>query len=324
MSVDSTQTAEIVGALLASGLVLGFVYWLNRSRIRQRNERLRLETTQSPGERAFNEIQIVRAGVDHLGRQGWQVEGVRRVLGEAEGAEQRGDHSGALRTAETAREMLYRLRGNTAGVNPSGAVPGPVLPTTPGAIATTSGRDPSSGAAADRPGLLSNLAKEADASETATRTKPPAYQLEARFALNALALDLEHHPSSNGAGARSGVEDLQKQAQVAYGAAQYSEAWRLALRARRMLGGSVEAISFSAASEGAPKSPSPSLPGTDRIALPPSTPEPCAQCGKPLRSDDKFCRSCGAPAARRRCARCGTANESADRFCGVCGAPLGD
>lgn len=44
----------------------------------------------------------------------------------------------------------------------------------------------------------------------------------------------------------------------------------------------------------------------------------CAQCGEQLASNDKFCRSCGAPLGAR-CLACGSAIASEDKFCMHCG-----
>ena len=46
----------------------------------------------------------------------------------------------------------------------------------------------------------------------------------------------------------------------------------------------------------------------------------CAQCGTELAGQDRFCRSCGAPAAAA-CSSCGLLLEPGDRFCRHCGTP---
>jgi len=45
----------------------------------------------------------------------------------------------------------------------------------------------------------------------------------------------------------------------------------------------------------------------------------CPQCGEPLGSGDKFCRSCGT-ALGARCSGCGAAIAIDDKFCAYCGA----
>ena len=44
----------------------------------------------------------------------------------------------------------------------------------------------------------------------------------------------------------------------------------------------------------------------------------CPQCGEPLGSGDKFCRSCGTPLGAR-CGTCGAALAADDKFCAYCG-----
>jgi membrane protease subunit (stomatin/prohibitin family) len=47
----------------------------------------------------------------------------------------------------------------------------------------------------------------------------------------------------------------------------------------------------------------------------------CAQCGKPVPTDAKFCSECGA-AQQSSCPKCGKPNDPAAKFCGECGEKL--
>lgn len=48
----------------------------------------------------------------------------------------------------------------------------------------------------------------------------------------------------------------------------------------------------------------------------------CAQCGKPIAKNARFCGTCGAPVPQRACQTCGTANAPQAKFCAKCGRAL--
>lgn len=48
----------------------------------------------------------------------------------------------------------------------------------------------------------------------------------------------------------------------------------------------------------------------------------CAQCGKPVAGNVKFCGACGAPVPQRTCPACGRANGPQAKFCANCGQTL--
>ncbi len=54
-----------------------------------------------------------------------------------------------------------------------------------------------------------------------------------------------------------------------------------------------------------------------------ATTKPCANCGKDIPADSRFCPACGVPQAVA-CAACGHANAASSRFCAQCGGKLGE
>ncbi|MDE1971898.1 MAG: zinc ribbon domain-containing protein [Hyphomicrobiales bacterium] len=51
--------------------------------------------------------------------------------------------------------------------------------------------------------------------------------------------------------------------------------------------------------------------------------KPCANCGKDIPGDSRFCPACGVAQALS-CAACGHVNGAGSRFCAQCGSKLGE
>jgi hypothetical protein len=296
-------TEIVIGVVLASVVLLVFVYLLHQLRNRKRDARLQMQTTMPVADQAFNQIRIARAGADHLARDGYEVAGVRSVLDRAETLAQQGSSGEALRLADSAKERMVEIRRDPRGrTGLVGAVPpspglGLGAPVAPAGPAPTLGLGGTGGAEA--------VPAEPD------RPKLPTHQVEARFALQLLRKDLEHASPRNGkAAVRREASSLADEAEAAYGRKEYTEAWKLALRGRRRLGGDVESVGVR--------------PGAGLV--PPSEPAgggvPCPKCQHANAPNDRFCRGCGAAIAVGKCDRCGRVNEPTDQFCGTCGSPL--
>jgi hypothetical protein len=294
------SSAVVYAAIVGVGIaLLLFVALFSRLRNRQRDARLAQESTQSDEERAFNQIQIVRASLEHLEKQGFDVGAVRALLSEAQGADERGDHAGALSTVTRAKEKLLQIRNSAAGGDP-----------TPGGTGLAS---PAGAALSGAP-----APEGAPDGESPARPRLPPHQVEARFEMTALSADLAHAGPSVSAENRAEAQSLFGQAHSAYDRREYAEAWRLALRGRRRLGTPLETVAAS---------PATVTTSPDPTAQPPETPtpdtRPCPTCGRASRSGDQYCRSCGAALRGAKCPRCGTKMDPADRFCPGCGTPSG-
>jgi Double zinc ribbon len=311
-----SSTELVIGIVLVGVVVLVFVYLLNQLHNRKSDARLKMETTMPVEDQAFNQIRIARAGADRMARDGFDVDSVRASLDGAEATIRSGNPREALRVAKNASEKMMEIRsrgpsGGAVAPNPSAqpsvaplTFAGPTGPSASFASALSGSPDPSGG----------------EAEAVPARPKLPAHQVEARFALQMLASDLDRTPPKNGkAAARKEAVQLQGQAQDAYDRKEYTEAWKLALRGRRRLGGEIESVAPRPLLS-APSGPTPVEAASGELTTPSST--PCPKCGKSNGPEDRFCRACGTTLAAPKCARCGRANDPTDQFCGTCGSPL--
>jgi ribosomal protein L32 len=107
-------------------------------------------------------------------------------------------------------------------------------------------------------------------------------------------------------------------AQTAYAVGRYTEAFSLALKGRRGLGGNVGAVGPTPGVK--PSSLEPEAPDLDRAVESAAGATRCPQCGHPTTADDAFCRGCGTSRAPTACPQCGAPRLPADTFCGRCGA----
>ncbi|HTT26556.1 MAG TPA: zinc ribbon domain-containing protein, partial [Thermoplasmata archaeon] len=145
--------------------------------------------------------------------------------------------------------------------------------------------------------------------------RPPKNRMEAHFQMTLLVGEIV---SAQGAPGRAEAEGLRGQAQSAYARADYTEALRLALRGRRALGSRLETLP-AVGSAGGSRAPGALAPTPDRAA---AASRSCAQCGRPLQAEDRFCRGCGATNVPTQCPRCQGELGPSDTFCGRCGAPV--
>ncbi|MCI4323290.1 MAG: zinc ribbon domain-containing protein [Thermoplasmata archaeon] len=262
------------------------------------------ESSQNPADRAFNEIRIVEAGAAHMDRQGYDVSAARQLLQEAKTALERRDPNLALRKAESARSVLHAQRDQGGPPHlPSSAAPAPG--------GNVIGAD-----------LLPSRSRPVPAEEEAPAApKIPAHQAESRFALAMLNQDIDSTAKSRGTEpAFQEATATRDQAQAAFNAGQFKEAFALALKGRRQLGGHIEAIGVSPKVQGSTVARDPSLSASPDGNAPAAI--PCPQCGKPVPATDRFCRACGATTDVARCPRCRATLLPNDAFCGACGAPV--
>lgn len=298
--------------IVLSGVVIALVYLLYRIRQRQAAALRAPESGQSEAERAYNQIRFVRAGCDRMGRDGYDVGRIRMELEYAETAERRGDPTAVLRHTDTARQGLFALR--------AASVPGADR-----AVGSPAAPEPTASAAAPAD-PEPEVPSEEQAGTEPSRPKLTPYQVEARFAINRLAEDLSAVAVPPGDGGPPAAREQWETARAAYAREEYAEAWKLALKGRRTLGGHVEGIPLAGAAAlrsraGAGPPPSPSDDPDRARPISGAAGGPCARCGRPTPASDAFCRSCGAPTVAPRCPRCRAPLDPSDQFCGGCGTP---
>jgi ribosomal protein L40E len=151
-------------------------------------------------------------------------------------------------------------------------------------------------------------AKEEPTTKERLQKEFPPGLAQARFAMG-LA---ESSVSGAKAGGREVVqaEELLVQAKDLFDAQDYEGALKSARLAQKSAAGAkVEVIA-----------PAPRLSAT--VAVPTAGPT-CASCGAPLKSDDAFCRKCGAKVEAHACSACGAELAPDDAFCRKCGTPIG-
>ncbi len=303
LEIDAIVLVVVLGCVLAA-ILLYSLHRLHRRRDRLVRE---LQTPEVRHDRAYNRIAMARREADILERSGADVTEAREIIARAQGSFDTRNFERAYEYAQSAHEALVRVRqsGALRSGSPSApsAAPTPVATPAPSVRASDPGATP-------LPDAPPKIAKN---------------RAESQFQLHLLDQELVAAKAARpGDGATAAADALRSQAQAAYDRADYTEAFRLGLRARRQLGGKVESLP---AGGGAP-SPVPAAGGAgpdggdeagataDRIA----GSSRCPACGYPVTADDRFCRGCGKPQAATACPVCAAPREPDDTFCGKCGA----
>jgi Double zinc ribbon len=315
-----TYTELGLAALVLLAVFFVFIYFIFQ--LRKRRAQLANEPMPSReqlDDRAYNQIHIARAAAERLERSGVDVENVATLLDNAEKARARGDPDTATALARSAQETLVRLRSAPPSRVPfASAAPSTVQ----GAIgglppAATDGAWLDGASSHPAPVAVSEVAAGPDA----TVGRLPKNKAESRFQLNLLEEDVRRAQSAAPAAAET-VEGgtLLHDGRAAFDRGDYTEALRLGLRGRRRVGGRLETLAPSRATQAEPSddesTPAPVPLPTD------GGPSTCANCGAPMKGTDGFCRACGASRGSARCGQCGEALAADDRFCGACGGPV--
>jgi len=299
----STLTLIVITVILVVVVLAIFLVVLRR--LRARRDQLLTELGSKPAlvqDRAFNRLAMARKEAEVLGRTGTDVSAALGLIAQSQGAFDTHQFPRAYELAQSAHEALV-----TARSRPS-SLPAPF----------------------DRPSASGHRAPPVPAapSDPTTPAPPPPAPLppnpaESQFQLR--LLDQEVATARSDRPKQTGTLEainLQTQAQAAFDHAEFTDAFRLALRARRSLGGKVESLA-------PPPRPATSVspPGSGPASLDPAAAAEqaagasrCPNCGYPTLPNDTFCRGCGTQRATSSCPACGTPRAPADTYCGVCGA----
>ena len=307
-----------ISVLVGSSLIFAYILWRIRRRRRDGASDLALPRGLLR-DRAYNQLHIARSVSERLSRSGIDTSAAQGAIREAEEAEARRDFETALERAKAAQDLLVRLGGARPVRVPMSASTSSVRAPT---LHAPAGRTMAGGSVsdADLPESLGGVALPAESSST----KLPKNKAESRFQLSLLSDDLAAMERSGRGGADlEAARKILTDAQQAYERGDYTEALRLGLRGRRRAGGHLETLPPSPATRVEESVGEAEFSGGSRAdAAEPSAPATCANCGQPLRANDRFCRGCGASVKAARCAQCGEALAPDDRFCAACGAPV--
>ncbi len=282
---------------------------LTLNRIRRQKTRLLGDLKHSPrldADRAFNRLMMSRREEEIVARQGADTHRARELVAQSQAALDLRQFDRAYELATSAHESLVKAR--------LGPIPGAPLP---------SAAPPGGSPRAAPPVASTSAAATLGASGPKASSSPPPASIprgrvEAQFEMRLLDSELEaaqaSHPS---APATIAGVDFQAKARTAFDAGQYSEAFRLALKGRRGLGGHVETVAPGPTTRatdagGAPLDPAAAAESAAGSAR-------CPNCGYPVTDADAFCRGCGTPRVPMTCPKCGTQRAPSDTFCGRCG-----
>jgi hypothetical protein len=312
--VVSSLIAYLVVAALVVIAVATLLLLVVRNRYRARLAALKGQLKDSPeflDDRSYNQLRLAKAEAAALAKQGVDTTMANHAIADAESAGRRRDYEGALRSARLAHELLVNMRTRAdAGLPPT--VPFSVSMNDPGTASTPLNR-----ASAPTPPAAPPLDASAGADPDAPAPRLAKNRAESHFQMGLLREETDRAASARpGDPAVENARGAGASAQQAYDRADYTEALRLALRARRQLG--VEIESLPAPTTRIPPTPTS---GPTASSAPAGT-IPCARCGRPLKGSDRFCRGCGTARAPTACAACGSSLEPGDQFCAGCGATV--
>lgn len=298
----------VVVVLFIVGIGIGL---LTLNKLRRQKQKLIGDLQRSPrhdADRAFNRIAMARREVDVLARQGVDVSRAKELIAQAQAASDLRHFDRAYELAHSAHESLVRARqgGPLASAAAAPAAAAPPRPTSRLASVPVSSGSNASGTSATVGG------------SAPTPTSLPRNRLESQFEMRLLDSDLETARLARpDAPATLAAVDFQSKAKSAFDAGQYTEAFRFALKGRRGLGGGVETVAPNPGSRTAETAPV--AVDLEQEAESAASASRCPDCGYPTRSDDVYCRGCGAPRATLACPKCASPRTPSDTFCGRCG-----
>jgi hypothetical protein len=308
--VVATEAYEllVVGVVLLAIVMLVSFHLLRRYRLRRLQD-LRGDSAgpRAMSDRAYNRLALARREADVLAAQGGDVERARQLIDLSTRSLDAGSADRAYELAQAAHETLVKARQEpTLSRSP---VPKPEASSPP----LAAGRPTAGGSASP------------DAVGSAPAPSVPRNRAEAQFQLRLFEEELA--AAAKGAKDRTQVEgarELYVQAHAAFARADYAQAFRLALRGRRQVGGHIESLGpppatpASGGGAGVPPTADP-VESAERVAAL----ERCPLCGHPAVAGDTFCRGCGAARTPANCSHCGAPRTAADAFCGRCGERYG-
>ncbi len=326
MANFETLVEPLLIIVVLVAIALGVMLYALR-RLKARRAQLLSQLQESPElveDRAFNRLRMANSEADILQRQGTDVSRARTLLNSAQEAFDQHNYPSALSRAQSAHETLVSLR-HGASLPSSRIGEGPGLGASPIGSLRTTGSAPARPSIDPSPTLSSMRVRSRDSSPSMdSPTAPPRNRAESRFQISVLTDEISQARLTRAQDPSvAESEVLRAQASSAYDRAEYTEALRLALKARRRIGGRLETLPPTNSPSGGGDGSLSSSPGSEvDVAERTAESARCPQCGAPLTPADKFCRGCGTPRAERSCPRCQQLAQPGDTFCGNCGTAL--
>ena len=308
--LTSLEIIALVFIIFLGVVVVGlFLYLLKR--LKRQRAKLLSELDRSPRlsqDRAFNRLAMARREASILAGQGVDVHRAQELIAESQGAFDTRQYDRAYQIAQSAHEALVVARQKGA-------------PSTDTPLPSSGSASHARPAEAATPPLVSVPASVAPTARPAI----PKNRAESQFQIRLLGDELAALPARRARDATgTQASALHRQASEAFEKEDYTEAFRLALRGRRALGGNLETlpptgagVSHASAGTGNGTGPTPDL---ARTAESVAGGERCPECGYPALAGDSFCRGCGRPHAAMTCPSCGAVRGAEEPFCGRCGA----
>jgi hypothetical protein len=321
----NTLIVPLLLIVVLVAVALGVMLYAIR-RLKARRAQLLSQLQDAPDlveDRAYNRLRMAKSEVDILERQGTDVTRARVLLQSAQEAFDQHNYPSALSRAQSAHETLIALR---QGAGPTGSR----LPDRPGGSLRAEDPGPGTGTLNLRPAVDLTQAPPLTgeprdpAPIPGSQNAAPRNRSESRFQISVLTDEIAQGRTTRPKDPTvAEAETLRVQASAAYDRAEYTEALRLALKARRRIGGRLETLPPSPTSGRSDTELSGSGPSSAmEVAARTAGSARCPQCGAPMTSADKFCRGCGAPRSPRSCPQCHQLAQPGDTFCGNCGSSL--
>jgi hypothetical protein len=314
--LDSTEIILITLVVVLGVVVVGVLLLMMR-RLRQRRAQLLHELTDRPDlvqDRAFNRLGMARREAELLSRQGADVSRAKELIAQSQAAFDNRSYDKSYQSAQMAHESLVDARRKAGQFGPAPARPSP---------------PPTAASALGAPLPSTSAAPGGSVATPVTPQPMPRNRAESQFQLRLLDQELEAARAANRpATAMSEALDLRTRSQAAFDRADFTEAFRIALKGRRALGTTVEGLPPTpvARSAGAPLTTGgagAAAPDAAQTAERVASGDHCKECGYPALAGDAFCRGCGTPLTPSTCLACGAARTPTDTFCGRCGANFG-
>jgi ribosomal protein L40E len=268
----------VLGVILAIVIFLELRYFRSKRKTRVENKILLDD--------AYNAIMTTKAVAEALKSRRKVSKEANLLIIEAEAAFQRGNHLYALESINKAKDLLKNAKEEAT--------------------------DPVASIANKVAGK--GVEEKCEVPFQEARKLPKNY-LESKFMICSVRDILEQSGAKQ---KNAAAEENLRQAEESFQKEEYTEALKLALRAKRALDGGSDSIGPIESK------PIATNPQTERLPpQPKSLREPsknCVRCGASLTDDDVYCRKCGLKVDRSpKCSVCGEKLADEDIFCRKCG-----